>query len=64
MGFRLNVPHWNKGYATEAVAEIVRHGFEELGLLRIRANHFGSNRGSGRVLRKVAMVHLRTRPGY
>ena len=64
LGFWLGVPYWNRGYATEAVGEVVRHGFEERGLLRIRANHFGSNAASGRVLRKVGMSHVGTRPNY
>jgi [ribosomal protein S5]-alanine N-acetyltransferase len=64
LGFWLGVPYWNKGYATEAVAEVVRYGFEERSLLRIRANHFGSNAASGRVLRKVGMSHVGTRPNY
>jgi ribosomal-protein-alanine N-acetyltransferase len=64
LGFWLGVPYWNKGYATEAVAEVVRYGFEERGLLRIRANHFGSNAASGRVLGKVGMSHVGTRPNY
>lgn len=64
LGFWLGVPHWNRGYATEAVSEVVRYGFEERGLLRIRANRFGSNAASGRVLRKVGMAHAGTRPDY
>jgi ribosomal-protein-alanine N-acetyltransferase len=64
LGFWFGVPHWNKGYATEAVAEVVRYGFEERGLQRIRANHFGSNAASGKVLRKVGMSHVGTRPNY
>ena len=64
LGFWLGVPYWNRGYATEAVGEVVRYGFEAHGLLRIRANHFGSNAASGRVLRKVGMSHVGTRPNY
>ena len=64
LGFWLGVPYWNKGHATEAVAEVVRYGFEGRGLQRIRANHFGSNAASGRVLRKVGMSHVGTRPNY
>ena len=64
LGYWLGVPYWNRGYATEAVAEVVRYGFEERGLLRIRANRFGSNLASGRVLRKVGMNHAGTRPNY
>src|SRR5215218_3597870 len=41
--FWIGLPYWGKGYATEAVAEVVRYGFEERGLLHVRANHFGSN---------------------
>jgi RimJ/RimL family protein N-acetyltransferase len=37
--------------ATEAVEEVVRHGFEELGLHRIHADHFASNPASGRPMR-------------
>ncbi len=43
---------------------MVRYGFEEHGLLRIRDNHFGSNPASGKVLRKVGMSHVGTRAGY
>ena len=64
LGFWVGLPYWGKGYATEAVAEVVRYGFEERGLLHVRANHFGSNPASGRVLRKVGMVHEVTRQGY
>ena len=64
LGFWLGVPYWNRGYATEAVGEVVRYGFEERGLQRIRANRFGSNAASGRVLRKVGMSHVGTRPNY
>jgi ribosomal-protein-alanine N-acetyltransferase len=64
LGFWVGLPYWSKGYATEAVAEVVRYGFEERGLQRIRANHFGSNTASGKVLRKVGMRHLGTRPNY
>jgi hypothetical protein len=36
----------------------------EVALCRIRANHFGSNAALGRVLRKVGMIHMNTRPNY
>jgi [ribosomal protein S5]-alanine N-acetyltransferase len=52
LGFWVGLPYWSKGYVTEAVAEVVRYGFEERGLQRIRANHFGSNTASGKVLRR------------
>jgi ribosomal-protein-alanine N-acetyltransferase len=64
LGFWLGLPYWNKGFASEAVSEVVRYGFEERGLQRIRANHFGSNAASGKVLRRVGMSHVGTRPNY
>jgi [ribosomal protein S5]-alanine N-acetyltransferase len=64
LAFWIGVPYWNEGYATEAVAEVVRYGFEERGLRRIRANRFGTNAASGKVLRKVGMDHADTRPNY
>ena len=64
LGFWIGLPYWNNGYAAEAVAEVVRYGFEERGLRRLRANHFGSNPASGRVLSKVGMVYQGTRSDY
>jgi RimJ/RimL family protein N-acetyltransferase len=37
VGYRLHVRHWGKGYATEIARELVRYGFEDLGLSRIVA---------------------------
>jgi RimJ/RimL family protein N-acetyltransferase len=64
LGFWIGVRYWNNGYAIEALAEVVRYGFEERGLRLLRANHFGSNTASGRFLRKVGMVYQGTRLGY
>jgi [ribosomal protein S5]-alanine N-acetyltransferase len=57
LGYWIGVPHWGKGYATEAAQEMVRHGFEDMGLHRIFASHFKGNLGSGRVLAKLGMRH-------
>jgi RimJ/RimL family protein N-acetyltransferase len=43
---------WGRGYASEAAAACVRHGFEELGLRRIVADVDPANRSSIRVLEK------------
>jgi RimJ/RimL family protein N-acetyltransferase len=37
LGYRLVSRHWRKGYATEGARELIRYGFEELGLTRIFA---------------------------
>jgi [ribosomal protein S5]-alanine N-acetyltransferase len=55
LGYWLGVPYWGNGYATEASREMLRHGFEELGLHRIYASHFHHNPVSGKILRKLGM---------
>jgi ribosomal-protein-alanine N-acetyltransferase len=55
LGYWLGVEHWGKGYATEAGREMLRYGFEDLGMHRIFATHFKHNPASGRVLKKLGM---------
>jgi RimJ/RimL family protein N-acetyltransferase len=55
LGYWLGVAYWGKGYATEAAREVLRYGFEDLGLHRIFATHFEHNPASGRILRKIGM---------
>lgn len=57
MGYWIGVPFWNRGYATEAAALLLRFGFGPLGLNRVHAQHFTRNPASGRVMRKVGMRH-------
>lgn len=61
LGYWIGSPYWGRGYATEAAREVVRYGFEELGLHRIYAAHFGRNPASGRVLEKLGMSYEGTR---
>jgi len=55
LGYWLGVPYWGQGYATEAAHEMLRYGFEELGMHRIFATHFKHNPASGRILKKLGM---------
>jgi [ribosomal protein S5]-alanine N-acetyltransferase len=55
LGYWLGVPYWGKGYATEASREMLRYGFESLGLNRIFATVFAHNPASSRVLIKLGM---------
>ncbi len=55
LAYRLGKPYWGKGYATEAAAAWVAHGFGELGLRRIVAVTDPENAASRRVLEKVGM---------
>lgn len=57
LGYWLGLPYWRQGYATEAAREILRYGFEDLGLHRIFASHFRHNPASGQVLVKLGMDH-------
>ena len=57
LGYWLGVPYWGQGYATEATREMLRYGFEALGLHRIFATHFKHNAASGKILRKIGMQY-------
>ncbi len=55
VGYSLGRDYWNKGIMTEALREVVRFGFEDLGLNRIEAQHEVSNPASGKVMAHVGM---------
>jgi RimJ/RimL family protein N-acetyltransferase len=55
LGYWLGADYWGVGYATEASGEMLRYGFEKVGLNRIFASHFKHNPASGRVLKKLGM---------
>lgn len=55
LGYWIGQPFWGRGYATEAVREVLRYGFGSLGLHRIHACHFARNPASGRVMAKAGM---------
>jgi len=55
LGYWVAVPFWNRGLCTEAALEMMRHGFAELKLDKIRAHYFKENAASGRVMEKCGM---------
>ena len=55
LGYAYLPAHRGKGYAVEAGAAVLRHGFEALGLPRILAIVTEANSGSVRVLEKLGM---------
>ena len=57
VGYWIGVPHWGKGYATEAARALVQYAFEVLQLHRVYASHTASNPASGKVLRNLGMKH-------
>lgn len=57
LGYWLGRAYWGRGYASEAAAAVVAHGFETLALERIWAPRFRANEASARVLEKVGLAH-------
>ena len=55
IGWRLRVPHWHKGYATEAAKALVEHGFEELQLEEIVSFAIAQNKASIAIMQKLGM---------
>jgi RimJ/RimL family protein N-acetyltransferase len=59
VGYLLYEKFWGKGYATEIARELLRWGFEELGLPSIIGVTRKENKASQNVLKKVGMRPLR-----
>jgi RimJ/RimL family protein N-acetyltransferase len=60
LGYRLARAQWGRGYATEASRELLRHGFETVGVERIMAQTMTVNAGSRAVMEKVGLRYERT----
>jgi RimJ/RimL family protein N-acetyltransferase len=52
LGIWLGVPHWGKGYATEALHAVIDYAFTDLGHEALQAGARVTNPGSRRVLEK------------
>jgi RimJ/RimL family protein N-acetyltransferase len=55
LGWVLNPIHSGHGYATEAVRELLRYCFQDLGVHRVVANCFLDNHASVRLMERVGM---------
>ena len=55
LGWVLDPGRGGHGYASEAVRELIRICFEELGLRRVTANCFADNEASWRLMERVGM---------
>ena len=62
LGYRLLRRHWRKGLASEGARELVRYGFEDVGLDRIIAQTMAVNTGSRAVMDRVGLTYVRTFP--
>lgn len=57
VGWRLAVPAWGKGYATEAAEAALAHGFERAGLDEIVSMTTVTNEPSQAVMRRIGMTY-------
>ena len=60
LGYRLLQRHWRKGLASEGARELVRYGFDDIGLDRIIAQTFSVNAGSRAVMERIGLTYVRT----
>jgi RimJ/RimL family protein N-acetyltransferase len=60
LGYRLLRRHWRKGLASEGARELIRYGFEDVGLVRIFAETMAVNAASRATMTSVGMEHVRT----
>lgn len=60
LGYWLGKPFWGRGYMPEAAEEIIRHGFENLGMTTIWCGYYDGNDKSRRVQEKVGFLYHHT----
>jgi RimJ/RimL family protein N-acetyltransferase len=60
LGYRLRRSAWGQGYATEGSQALIRKGFTELGVRRVRAETMAVNLASRRVMEKAGLTLART----
>ena len=60
IGCWLGTPYWGQGIIPEAVKELIRYGFEDLGLKRIWYAYFDGNEKSKRVAEKCGFRYHHT----
>jgi len=63
IGYWLGVPFWGQGLIPEAVRELIRHGFEDLGLEVLWCVYFDGNVKSKRVQEKCGFMYHHTNKG-
>jgi RimJ/RimL family protein N-acetyltransferase len=60
LGYRVLRRHWRQGLASEGGRELIRYGFEDLGLNRIFAETMAVNTASRATMAAVGMAYVRT----
>ena len=62
VGYWYGPPCWGRGYASEALAAVMRRAADEWGLRALSSGHFIDNPASGRVLEKAGFLYTGARP--
>jgi RimJ/RimL family protein N-acetyltransferase len=62
LGYRLLPRHWRRGLASEGARELVRYGFDHIGLDRIIAQTMTANTRARAVVERVGLTYVRTFP--
>jgi RimJ/RimL family protein N-acetyltransferase len=62
LGFRLLPRHWRKGLASEGARELIRYGFDDIGLDRIIAQTMSVNARSRAAIKRIGLAYVRTFP--
>jgi len=57
IGYCIGRKWWNKGYTSEALKELIRFFFEEVGVNRIESRHDPRNPNSGKVMQKCGLKY-------
>lgn len=60
IGYWIGVPFWGKGLIPEAVREIIRHAFVDIGLERLWCCHYDGNEKSKRCMEKCGFRYHHT----
>lgn len=60
LGYWLGKPFWGKGYMPEAAREVIRHGFEDIGMTKIWCGYYEGNQKSKRVQEKLGFIYHHT----
>jgi RimJ/RimL family protein N-acetyltransferase len=62
LGYRLLQRYWGRGLASEGARELVRYGFDDVGLDRIIAQTITVNARSRAVMERIGLTYVRTFP--
>lgn len=59
-GFRVSPEFWGRGYAKEGGQEMVRHAFEDLGMVEVVGETMAVNAASRAVMDRCGLKHVKT----